>query len=261
MGTAPPYVLGRRIGRRLAKHRRKVIAMSAFPDRPDLGTLVGRALVRGGHRIEFRRGDDWEDWRDPSKVYGRLDSGSRSGLAGKFISHAETGGRIGRDLYSVLSGENQSQPSAQVGNFKITPNSPNTARVTVGPERRQRRKKYEWERAETKRKIQKAIFTAAVVGGAAAGVKLHNKGGGSILKGIGVVAKESANKTREVATGIGNVLQGKAYVPGRKPSSDASKKIAEMITKKRAAETTAKAAETGVVENPDIIPFKKEKKP
>jgi hypothetical protein len=209
MGSMPPAVLGKRVGR-IIKARRKQVC---------LGALVGRALVRGGHAytlgavlqmIELKRGDRWEDWQDPEKVYGSLHSGGHSGLAGKVVKEAQWGKRLASDLYDVASGRSRHAPSASVGGFKVTENSPNTIRVTAGPERRDRRKKYEWERVETQRRLQKLAVTAASVAAATGAIYVSNKGKGSFKEGAKIVAKETTEKGRAAGRAIADLLKGRA---------------------------------------------------
>lgn len=275
-----PEELGTHVGRslRLKKKKKstKVVSGSVFIDHtlslsafPDLGTIVGRALVRGGHvelsaklkLVEFRR--DPSDWQDPEKVYGSLGSGSRAGLGGKFITHAELGGRLGRDIYRATTGDQSAgAQSAATDNFKITENSRNTARVTVGPDRRVRRPKYEWERAETRRKIQKALLTAAVVGGGALGIHLHKKGDGNIFKGVGVVGKEIGAKVADVSRGVGAAVTGQPYIPRRitaSTNSSVEKEIARKIEANRIAREAAKHTPTPQADgvHANEIPFKK----
>lgn len=280
-GESPTHILGAQVGKMLSKRRlrfKENPVIGRITDLPQVefpwscmkpvkkfsvGTLVGRALVRGGHAtylearlrpiIEFRDKfdkDDWtgSDWGDPKKVYGSLSSGSRSGLAGKFVANAETGANIGRDLHTVLTGGNNYNPSASSGNFKLTPNSPNTARITVGPERRTRRKKYEWEKADTRRKIHKAVLTGVAVGGVAAGAALLRKGEGSIWRGAKRYASEAGEKSADVAQRVKTVFTGKPYIPKSKTgktTTTATKQVAEMIRKRREKATAGAGAATG----------------
>jgi hypothetical protein len=247
-----PTVLGKRVGGFIRKKR----AAKKHHMQVPLGTMVGRALVLNRNLIELKRGDKLEDWTDWRQVYGAASSGSRSGLAGKLISQAEMGGNIARDLHHVISNRGpRYNPSAEVGPFKVAQNSPNTIRVSAGPERRDRRKKYEWERAETKRKIQKAVFTVALVGGGTLGVALHNKGLGhyakaaraagkdvsssggvreaarNIIKGAGLYTKEGAEKTKSAGQYVVDKILGrKPTTPTKKKATNLQKK-ADMMRK------------------------------
>lgn len=232
---APPAVLGKRVGKRLRIKRGPKLGSAGIPTalEADLGTMVGRALVRlqaqTGNVIELRRGDKAEDWRDASKVYGSWDSGSGSGLAGKIIKNAETGGRIARDLHHVITNRSpRYNPSSEVGPFKVTPNSPNTIRVSAGPDRRTRRQKYEWEKTDTQRKIYKGVLTGAIITTGLATAFVQKRGG------IKAVTKEAKGAARRVVDRI----RGKAPLP--QEVSPLQKKANAMAQKQAAgAEHTA----------------------
>lgn len=247
MGSAPPHVLA---GKRVGGYLRNKIKLKPFkPMGPvsfeaAFGCLVGRALVRGGHApalIEFRRGDDWEDWQDPRKIYGSLSSGANAGLGGKVINQAAMGGRLARDLNDYIRNRPSYTASAEVDNFKLTPSSRNTARITVGPERRERRKKYEWEKVETQRKIQKAVLAVTIPAAVAAGGFLHKKGGGSIVRGIKEVSKEGYSKGRDIISAIKVAATGKGYFKPRAGS-------AARTTAQQRADKVAAAAADNIVE-------------
>ncbi len=246
IGTAPQAVLGKRLGAALRKKRSKKHMLER-----GLGCLVGRALVRGGHAvmlssvIEMKRGDKLEDWSDPSKVYGSLTSSGYSGLSGKLIQNAGMGKRLATDLYDVARGRvNNGQPSQNVGAFKVTENSPNTIRVTAGPERRNRRKKYEWEKAETRRKIDRGILTVGLAGSATAALAIARKGQGSFKQGAKMVAKEFPGHVSRMAKGVVDVLRGRApNFRGTKTTSPAQQKATSMAAAARARKATAEAAE------------------
>ncbi len=210
----------------------------------ELGSIVGRALVRGGHAtnlsallhvVEFKRkGDELEDWTKWDNVVGSFGSGSGSGLAGKVVTQARTGKRLAEDLYEVMSGRGRggAAPSQNVGGFKVTENSPNTIRVTAGGDRRQRRKKYEWERAETRRKIEKYVVGGVGVGAATAALAIAKRGGGSFTKGAQVLTKDAVGGTKQVAKGLVDVLKGKGWTYKRqRNTSVAQSKVDEMLKK------------------------------
>jgi hypothetical protein len=267
MAETIPHVLARRL---LKKRAAKKIRLST-------GSLVGRALVRGGHSfelvsklkpIELRAGDDPRDYTDPSKVYGSLDAGSRSGLGGKFISNAELGGRLGRDIYRAATGDTGYSPRGESGRFQIVAGSRNTARVTVGPDRRTRRQKYEWEKADTRRKIQKAVLAVTLAGGAAAGIHLYNKGGGAaagstfkaVSRGLKQTGTEVVEKTADIGRGIGAVFTGRPYTPrkiGSPGSSESNKKIADLLKERAAAREAAKHSPTPQAEGGHSEPDEK----
>lgn len=149
--------------------------------------------------IEFEKRKKLSDL-DPASfkdVYGYIDDTGRTrrGIAHKIFNSAEFGGRAAADLIDYASRRRAASESARVGKFKLTENSPNTARITVGPDQRERRKKYVWERVGVQRQ-------AAILGGAALFT------GGMVLKG----------KIRD-AGGIKNVL-GKAVNAGQRLKSN-----------------------------------------
>lgn len=205
MGTAPPQVLGKRFGRTLKKAGRS--KKKTF----SLGRIVGRALVRGGHAgnlVEFRRGDNVDDWTDPKKVFGSVGSPD-SGLAGKVVKNTQQGGRLARDAYDYF---NKPKDSAEFGPFTVKANSPNTIRVTSGPTRRNRRQKNEWEKVGTQRTLWK-YGTGAALLASGVGVKYLTKQhpSGDVLKGLGVVLRRGKTKA-------GNIIEGvKAGASGRTP--------------------------------------------
>lgn len=266
MGSAPPSVLaGRRVGGYLRnkiklKHQGPKVSFETM-----FGSIVGRALVRGGHApalIEFRRGDDIEDWKDPAKIYGPLSSSSpNAGLGGKLVERAAFGGRLARDFQDYLSDRNRRAPSASVDNFKLTPSSPNTARITVGPDRRERRKKYEWEKVGTQRKIQAGILAVAIPSAIAAGGFLQKRGGGSILKGIKNVSKEGASKSRDIVSAISAAVRGKTFTPAKTAARQNLQQRATAVARSAAERQAAAAAHTPTPEAENVIKpdFKKKK--
>jgi hypothetical protein len=225
----------------------------------NLGTMVGRALVRGGHGpalVEFRRGEDWEDWTSPSKIYGPLSSGANAGLGGKLIEQAAMGGRLARDLSDYVSSRSRRAPSAEVANFKLTPSSPNTARITVGEDRRDRRKKYEWERVGTQRKIQKVALALGAPALLAAGGYLHHKGGGSVLRGIGAVSKAGYHKTRDIVSAVVTAARGKKPRVSSGGSSQARANAVVKAATERAEAAKAAKKDTPTPGSPIHVVFK-----
>jgi hypothetical protein len=257
MGNAPPHVLaGRRAGLYL---RNKIRLKKIGPEisfQRFFGGLVGRALVRGGHApalVEFRRGDDLDDWRDPMKVYGPLSSSNaNAGLGGKLVERAAFGGRMARDLQDYLG--SRRAESASVQNFKLTPSSRNTARITIGHDRRERRKKYEWEKVGTQRKLQAGALAIGIPATLALGSYLHKRGKGSLLKGIQVVSKQGYHKTRDIGSAISAAVQGKTFVPRKGAANEDLNKKASDLAKRAAARDAGAAVDNGpIVDNPDII--------
>jgi hypothetical protein len=257
-GTMPPTVLAKRVVKVITRPRRKKVS---------LGMLVGRALVRGGHAttlsavletIELKRGDKLEDWRDPKKVYGSLTSGGSSGLAGNLIKNATMGKNLATDLYDVLKGRSSASPSTNVGAFKVTENSPNTIRVTAGPERRERRKKYEWEKAETQRKIHKAVLTGAITGTLAVSAALAHKGGGSIVKGAKMYGQEIPEQAKRAAKGVADVLRGRSpNFRARTTPSATQIKSNTIVAKAKAAAETAAESDSKIIGRIEPDDFKK----
>lgn len=216
MGAAPAQVLGQRVGRKLKSRRKKKF---------NLGRVVGRALV------ELRRGDNWEDWQDPKKVFGTVGSPD-SGLAGKVVKNASRGGRIVKDIIDARAESRAAR--AEFGPFTVKANSPNTIRVTAGPTRRNRRQKREWEKVGTQRELWKWGGGAAVLGtGALVKYAVKQHPSGSIVKGLGVIARRAQAKGANVVEGVKAGLSGReARMRVIHPQDDIQKKADEVYEKK-----------------------------
>jgi hypothetical protein len=149
--------------------------MKRYHGRNRAAKTVARALSVVSSPIELssrlRRVEFAKNWAnvDPGSfddVYGYYDENGRrrKGVAHKVVAQAETGARWAGDIHDFLS-RRRAENSAKVGQFKITENSPNTARISVGPDQRERRKKYMWERVGVQRNLAiGGIALASVLG-------------------------------------------------------------------------------------------------
>ena len=214
--------------------------------------ITALTLVECGHvkelssklrLIQFEPRKKLEDI-DPSSfkdLYGYVDDTGRTrkGIAHKIFNSAEFGGRAASDLYDWASrrrAQNAAE-SAQVGRFKVTENSPNTARITVGPGRRERRKKYTWERVGVQRQAALVGISAAVAGG----FKLHKAidSAGGIKNILGKVA----NKAKAVKSAIIGGPKIAPFVPTETPEQIAVKQQAKQAVSRVAGLKKRKATE------------------
>lgn len=241
MGTSPQHALGCSIGRKLVAHRRKKAVLQF---------TIGRRLVqRLGDRvfrlsakldaIEFKAFEDIDptSWHD---VYGSVDVRGRrhKGIAHRISNDAFLGARAGLDIQDYLSRRSAAKAeSAQVGRFKLTENSPNTARITVGAGRRERRKKYLWERVGFQRDVLAPVAsTALIVGGALLHKKVVSAGG------IKNLAGKALTSTRKTGARVFGGSKAAAEIPDFVPEKTATQKLADMEADRVAQSTRRKAS-------------------
>jgi hypothetical protein len=214
--------------------------------------ITALTLVECGHvkelssklrLIQFEPRKKLEDI-DPSSfkdLYGYVDDTGRTrkGIAHKIFNSAEFGGRAASDLYDWASRRRaQAAESAQVGRFKVTENSPNTARITVGPGRRERRKKYTWERVGVQRQAALVGISAAVAGG----FKLHKAidSAGGIKNILGKVA----NRAKAVKTAVMGGPKIQPFVPTPTPEQTAMQQVAKQAASRAVAARSRKKTES-----------------
>jgi hypothetical protein len=213
-------------------------------------------LVSKLARIEFAKPFDPTSFKD---VYGYFDENGRQrrGLAHRIVASGEFGGRTASDIYDYASRRRAANDSAKVGQFKITENSPNTARITVGADQRNRRKKYVWERVGVQRQLAGLGAAGAVVGTALIHSRLSKIGGGSALTGLKNVFKGGLTEAKN----IGRRAVGAPVVPFVAEKGP-SQKLAEMVADQaaqgeRRKQTAARAVATKLTkygEKPELVP-------
>jgi hypothetical protein len=208
----------------------------------ETGKLVGRALAIVSDpielsarlkTIEFAKSWDKVNAQDWSDVYGYMDESGRrrKGLAHQVVGNAESGARWAGDIHDVLRRRNE---SARAGKFKITENSPNTARITVGPDQRERRKKYIWERVGVQRQIAAVGVAAAVFGGAKLHGALSAAGKGDAIVGARNIFGKALNRTKNAVSKAvgGGEIEG--FTPIKGPLQHAEEMAADAATQKAA---------------------------
>jgi hypothetical protein len=218
----------------------------------ETGKLVGRALAIVSDpielsarlkTIEFAKSWDKVNAQDWSDVYGYMDESARrrKGLAHQVVGNAESGARWAGDIHDVLRRRNE---SARAGKFKITENSPNTARITVGPDQRERRKKYIWERVGVQRQIAAVGVAAAVFGGAKLHGALSSAGKGDAIVGARNIFGKALNRTKNAVSKAvgGGEIEGFTPIKGPLQHAEEMAADAAVQTQKR-KETAAKVAE------------------
>jgi hypothetical protein len=211
--------------------------------------------------VEFAK--SWAD-TDPTSwgdVYGSVsETGRRKrGIVHQVVGNAEYGARWAGDLYDV-SRRNRSE-SGRAGKFKITENSPNTARITVGPDQRERRKKYVWERVGVQRQIAAVGLAATLVGGAKLHQVLTKAGEGSALVGIKNIAKRAAYGVR---SGVSKAVGGGSIsepVLEHGPQHVAAQMAADLASQKeKKSQSAAKSIATKLTRygegSKKVLPFK-----
>jgi hypothetical protein len=231
-GGTIPGPTARRILGRLKK--KKTVCMSAAEG---LGIVLATVaqdpfeLASRLRSIEFAKSwanVDLDNWKD---LHGYVDSNGRNrkGVVQQVVGQAETGARWAGDIHDVLS--RRAAESARVGKFKITENSPNTARITVGPDQRERRKKYMWERIGVQRQIAAVGLAAALYAGHKASKAISSRG----FKNIVGEAKE------KVAGAIGLRVEPHIHIPTMRETADqfAAHKATEELKRQSAAQKTA----------------------
>lgn len=215
------------------------VAATALASACDPIELVHKLQV-----IELKRLEDIDptSWKD---VHGYVDQSGRNhkGIAQTIVGKAEFGGRTASDVYDYIQRRQARNESASVGKFKITENSPNTARITVGPDQRERRKKYVWERVGVQRQLAGVAAAGLIVGSSLLHARLSKAGGGSVATGAKNIIKGTFTKTRNViskAVGGGEV---RPFIPEKGPLEKAADVGAEM---QRIKETRTQAAAKSV---------------
>jgi hypothetical protein len=197
-------------------------------------------------------------------VYGYVDETGRrhKGVIHQAVAAGELGARTASDLYDLFQRRSAAKaaraagdyPSATVGRFKVTENSPNVARITYGPDKRERRKKYVWERVGVQRSIiYPGLATAALVAyGKTRNILQSEKyGGGSAVTGLKNIAGKLTARIKNVTGAAGAAMTGgtfkpKVFTPLKTPMQAAYEKgVAETEAKFKAVKTPAqKALET-----------------
>ncbi len=262
MGTAPPHVLGRL--KKIRRQRRSQQLAKFEAILPAVHLAAGCLLTTGVPRIELSarfkgklfefkslEDTDFTKWGD---VYGYVDSSGRNrkGIAHQVVEKGEFGGRLAADIYDFTSRKRAAAESARVGKFKITENSPNTARITVGPDQRQRRKKYVWERVGFQRVAATIATAGAIAGTAALHSKLASIGDGSAKTGLRNLFRKVAYEGRKTAAKIaGTETKIKPFEPEKGPIA----KLADIAARRTEGTKKGQASKLAVYgEKPVLVP-------
>lgn len=207
------------------------------------GRLVGRALARTPKKtylntklrlVELAIGDEYKkftqgsDFDDLNRLVGdnffrrQNPYGGKSTIA-PIVKSAEKVGKWTSDIHDAIQSRSLrsqnygSRANAVAGNFKVTPESRNTIRVTSGPDRRVRRKKYEWEKVGN----QRAMAVGAVGLATFAAWKLRGKaamaGNGDALVGAANIVRKAGKTVADAGRGAVAGIKMSTGVKGAKP--------------------------------------------
>jgi hypothetical protein len=218
------------LGKKMKKSRTKAVSTTLTPGASiSLAAFCIATVLTERHRnpvVEFKKKEDYNpnslgDRFQDSFGYYSENGQRRKGYAHAIVANSEFGGRAASDVYDYLS-RRRAAESAKVGQFKITENSPNTARITVGPDVRERRKKYVWERVGVQRNLAIAGLAAAT---AATGLITHR------VKEAGGIKNVLGRAANAVKKGAARLVGGEEAASAIKPfvaEKTAAQKLAEV---------------------------------